>query len=299
MLWAKHKMRLPDFVIIGAMKSATSTLHDQLAQQNGFFLSTPKEPCYFSDDDVFARGLDWYGRLFAAAGAADLCGESSTHYTKLPTYPHTVERMQRVLPDAKLIYMMRHPIDRLVSHYVHEWTENRVRLPIDDAVVQDGSFVDYSRYTMQLAPYIDAYGRDRILPLFMERVVRHPQETLDQIGRFLGCTAPLLWREELGAQNVGAERLRKSPLRDAIVEAPPLRALRRKVVPRAVRDWVKGHWQMREKPKLSPEVEARLRDTFDADLEQLGHWLGTPLSCKTYRETVTASPLGWAQASAV
>ena len=73
-------------MIIGAMKSGTRSLHDQLDLQPGFFMSDPKEPCYFSDDDVFDRGEDWYRGLFSGAGAGDLRGESSTHYTKLPTH---------------------------------------------------------------------------------------------------------------------------------------------------------------------------------------------------------------------
>ena len=56
----------PHFIIIGAMKCATSSLHEQLASQPGFFMSTPKEPSFFSNDGVFANGFDWYGSLFAA-----------------------------------------------------------------------------------------------------------------------------------------------------------------------------------------------------------------------------------------
>ncbi len=85
----------PNFIIIGAMKSATSTLHNQLAAQPGIFMSTPKEPNFFSDDTVYAQGLAWYHGLFSEAAETDLCGESSTHYTKLPDYPHTIERLTR------------------------------------------------------------------------------------------------------------------------------------------------------------------------------------------------------------
>ena len=85
----------PDFIIIGAMKCATSTLHEQLALQPGCFMTSPKEPCFFSDDDVYAQGLDWYGGLFEATPTGARCGESSTHYTKLPTHARTVERMLR------------------------------------------------------------------------------------------------------------------------------------------------------------------------------------------------------------
>ncbi len=107
----KHK-RLPDFIVIGAMKSATTTLHEQLARQRGLFMSRSKEPSFFSDDENYARGIEWYASFFAGAGDHLLVGESSTHYTKLPTHPHTVERMVRALPRVKLIYVMWHPIDR-------------------------------------------------------------------------------------------------------------------------------------------------------------------------------------------
>ena len=60
--------RLPDFIVMGAMKCATSTLHEQLAAQPGFFMSKPKEPNFFSDDEIYARGLDWYRSLFAGSG---------------------------------------------------------------------------------------------------------------------------------------------------------------------------------------------------------------------------------------
>src|SRR6516165_1122868 len=105
----------PDFVVVGAMKSATTTLHEQLARQRGVFMSRPKEPNFFSDDLIYARGWDWYSSLFNAADDGVLRGESSTHYTKLPTFPRTVERMTHFLPRVKLIYVMRHPIDRLIS----------------------------------------------------------------------------------------------------------------------------------------------------------------------------------------
>ncbi len=81
-----NSTRLPDFIIIGAMKSATSTLHNQLSAQPGIFMSTPKEPNFFSDDDIYNQGLSWYSGLFSDANARDICGESSTHYTKLPDY---------------------------------------------------------------------------------------------------------------------------------------------------------------------------------------------------------------------
>ena len=132
--------RLPDFVIMGAMKCATTTLHKQLAAQLGIFMSTPKEPCFFSNDEVYHKGLDWYQSLFRGAAPGEICGEASTNYTKMPTYPATVDRMQRHLPHVRLIYIMREPIDRLGSHYAHDWTLGDISVPIDQAIDEHPEF---------------------------------------------------------------------------------------------------------------------------------------------------------------
>ncbi|NNF72213.1 MAG: sulfotransferase, partial [Rhodobacteraceae bacterium] len=98
-------MKGPDFILIGAMKCGTSTLASQLGAQPGLFMTTPKEPNYFSDDAIFARGPDWYGGLFDGAGPGDLRGEASTHYTKRPDYPDTIARMKAAVPAPRLVYM--------------------------------------------------------------------------------------------------------------------------------------------------------------------------------------------------
>src|SRR3954453_22574826 len=167
------------------MKCATTTLHEQLARQPGLFMSRPKEPNFFSDDEVYAKGLAWYTAIFRDAQNHQLRGESSTPYTKLPTYPSTVMRMARVLPRAKLIYVMRHPIDRLTSHYLHEQTVGRISEGLEDAVDRHRELVDYGRYSMQLEPYLRAYGAEAIHPVFFDRLVGNPDEELDRIGKFL------------------------------------------------------------------------------------------------------------------
>ena len=93
----------PNFMIIGAMKCATSTLHEQLALQPGIVMTEPKEPNFFSNNEEYQRGMDWYLSLFTEAQATDICGESSTHYTKLPTYPETVSRIAAEFPELKFI----------------------------------------------------------------------------------------------------------------------------------------------------------------------------------------------------
>jgi len=279
----------PDFIIIGAMKCATSTLHDQLATQPGVFLSDPKEPCYFSDDEVFAQGPAWYDALFADAPPGAITGESSTHYTKLPTYPKTVARCVEAASDAKLIYVMRDPIDRLVSQYVHEWTMRRTASPIDQAVDELSILTDYSRYAMQLGPWLAAYGPRRVLPVIFERMTTDPQAELGRVGRFLGLPEPAVWRDDAEEQNVSARRMRRSKLRDALEFAPGLKWVRQNLVPKSWRDRAKGLWTMNDRPTLSDGKRAELQRELDKDMAELSRLLDREVTCATWRSAMTQS----------
>jgi hypothetical protein len=289
-------LALPDFIIIGAMKSATTTLHEQLARQSCLFMSRPKEPNFFSDDENYACGLGWYAACFEGAGPGQLRGESSTHYTKLPTYPNTVERMLRVLPHLKFIYVMRHPVDRLRSHYLHELTIGRIRVDLEAAVDRHPELVDYGRYAMQLEPYLRAYGPEQILLVLFDCLVGQPQIELRRIGRFLNAPESLTWDHTLKPQNVGRERLRKSVVREALVRVPVLGPLRRSLIPRPWTERLKALWRVNaDPPPATAALERRLRPIFDADLARLGSWLGVELSCDSFRSV--GSALGSARPS--
>jgi hypothetical protein len=286
--------RLPDFLVIGAMKCATTTLHEQLARQPGIAMSWPKEPNFFSDDDVYALGLDWYASIFRGLPEGRLLGESSTHYTKRPNHPRTVERMARALPGVKLVYLMRHPVDRLVSHYRHERLDRRIVAPIDEAIDLHPELVDYGRYAMQLEPYLDRFGPDRVHPIFFERLVAEPQVELERLCEFLGLRGRPHWDRSMKPRNTTDDRMRRSELRDVVVNAPVLAPLRRRLVPRGLSERVKDLWRVKpERPTLSAESEERLRELFDPDLAQLGAWMGVSLDCSNFTEVARAGPTSW------
>ena len=287
-------MRMPDFIIIGAMKCATSTLHEQLARQPGIHMSEPKEPNFFSDDNTWKKGIEWYSWLFETARRTDMCGESSTHYTKLPTYPETIDRMKAHLPDnTRFIYLIRHPIERLVSHYIHEWTQRVIEDDIDDAIDEHPELIAYSRYSMQLRPYLDAFGRDAVLPVFFDQLAEDPQKVLEEVCWFIGYDRPVKWVEDVEKQNASGERLRTSALRDAVVKFPGMAALRRTFVPKPVRDRIKKAWTMKERPELTRRKERYVRDIFDADLAVLGGWMGLQMNCENFKEVARSAVPRW------
>jgi len=287
--------RPPHFIIIGAMKCATSTMHEQLAAQPGIFMTEPKEPNFFSNDDIYAQGLDWYAQLYAEAQPGDLCGESSTHYTKLPTYPATVQRLYDYAPEAKLIYMMRDPVDRLISQYVHEWTQRRVSSDINQAIYEFEPLIAYSCYSRQLTPFLSTFGASNVLPIFLENVKQNPQAELEKVARFIGYTPPVIWSDTVMNQNVSAQRTRQSAWRDALVETPVLRELRRTLVPKSMRNWVRSFWQMKHRPELTAESRAYIESVVDQDLAILGTWLGLNITCANFKTAVLASPETWVE----
>tara|TARA_R100000654_G_scaffold3475_1_gene11557 strand:- start:10163 stop:11035 length:873 start_codon:yes stop_codon:yes gene_type:complete len=282
-------MKKPDFVIIGAMKSATSTLHEQLALQPGFFMSTPKEPNFFSDDDIYKLGLNWYSDLFAEARKGDICGEASTHYTKLPDYPQTIERMKSYLPSLKLIYVIRHPIERLVSHYIHQWSQNVIRTDINQAIDEFDELINYSRYSMQLVPFIEAYGAENIHIAFSEAFRVRPQYELEKVAQFLNYSNPVIWYENLPEQNVSSQRIRRFKGYNFVVDHPLLSWLRRNLIPQSFRDAVKNKLTLKNRPVIDEHHMLKLVEIFNDDLEKLGKLLSIQLDLTNYSSIAKTS----------
>jgi len=285
-------MTMPDFIIIGAMKCGTSTLHDQLARSDAFYMSHPKEPNFFSDDQMHQRGLDWYRSLFAPARPDQLTGEASTHYTKRPTLPEAAPRLAEAHPGVKLVYIMRDPIERLISHYIHAWSQREVKRNINKAVYDLPELIDYGRYAYQLRPYLERFGPDQVLPICFERMKSAPHEVLNEISSFVdGPTGD--WSAQLSYRNPSNQRLRKSRVRSLLVDTPGLSKFRRRFIPKHWREQAKRFWTLPERPSLSERNRDWLVEAFDADLHELGRWLGRPLSCHHFYALAEAGPLSW------
>src|SRR5262245_59528673 len=104
-----------DFLVIGVMKCATSTVCAYLEDHPDVFMVPRCEPNFFSHDENYAKGADWYAAHFKDRGAAKICGEGSNAYAAGEMYPEAVARIAAHNPGLKLIYMARHPINRILS----------------------------------------------------------------------------------------------------------------------------------------------------------------------------------------
>src|SRR6056297_1606587 len=262
----------PDYIVLGAMKCGTSTLAVQLGAQDGVFMTEPKEPCYFSDDDVFARGPGWYAGLFARAAPGDLKGEASTHYTKRPELPNTVERMTAALPEVRLVYMIRDPMARIVSHYVHEWSQGVLSRPLEVELDTHAPLVDYGLYGWQIAPYVEAYGREAILLTSLERMKADPAGELARVAAHVGHDGEVAWAKDQEVKNVSGKRSRKLPMNRLLVDHPMATMLRRSLVPKPIRTWVRKARQMKDRPEIPAPRVLDLEERFAADREILAQY---------------------------
>jgi len=202
-------MRLPDFLVIGAMKAGTTSLCRDLESQPGIFFPSVKEPHTLCLDDVLGHeGVRRYASLFRDADADALCAEGSTGYTKLPTHKGVVDRARRVLgKDLKLIYIVREPISRSISHHYHEYRAGDAPRDFMSALRRDPMLAFVSKYAMQLRPWIDAFGLEQVYVIKFEDYVWNRVETVAATCRFLGVNPTPLIPTDQHVHNSGEQTL--------------------------------------------------------------------------------------------
>ena len=195
-----HNRDLPNFLIIGAMKAGTTTLYDDLQGQQGVAFPPEKEPEDLAHDRILTEaGLADYKRKFAGL-TAELIGEGSTAYTKRPDSSAAETALSVLGPDLKLIYLLRDPIGRMISHYKHEYGLGRETRDLNTALRETSAYRDYSRYSWQLEPWQALFGNDNILILHFEDYMADRKAGLQKACDFLG--AGPVEKSPSGARNV-------------------------------------------------------------------------------------------------
>lgn len=269
-------MRLPDYIIIGMMKSGTTSLYTWLSEQPECAPATHKEINFFSRDDLWQRGLPWYSTFFVGAGEDKLVGEASTSYTK-PTAPAAAARMAATAPTVRLIYLLRHPIERLRSQYRHEIRRSREKSSLLEALQRpNNDYLRLSLYYQRLVPYIEAFPREQICVVRFEDLVSPPAPGWDTVVSHLGLPARPV---PGGAHNVTSEKAHFTPLTLRLWSSDHYgRAVA--LMPKQLRRFGRAAL-IREGPKYAARLEQSRADIppdllapiWD-DVDRLQSWLG-------------------------
>ena len=180
------------FLLIGAMKAGTSSLHHDLSLLEGVYMTPEKEPNDLMSESVTSlQGKEHYLSKFCGAAAGDICGDASTGYSKMPTYAGVPQRATQILGDTlKIIYLTREPIDRIVSQYQHLHALGFEKRPLNQAVLEDPTYVSYSAYQYQLRFWLDALPQEQIMKVRFEDYIETPETVLKAIASFLDVAPP-------------------------------------------------------------------------------------------------------------
>jgi hypothetical protein len=182
--FTEESTMLPTFIVIGAMKGGTSSLHRYLAAHPEICMSSTKETDFFVAEKNYSLGTDWYESQFCVP--ARHRGEASPNYTKWPYYAGVPERMHALVPDARLIYVVRDPVDRMISHFGHRVSKQSEARPIDNALQPTSKkYLAPSQYYTQLQQFQQYYPPERIMVVASEDLRDERRATLRSIFKFL------------------------------------------------------------------------------------------------------------------
>ncbi|MEM1330293.1 MAG: sulfotransferase [Planctomycetota bacterium] len=290
-------MRLPDFLIIGAMKAGTTTLFADLGANPGCYFPRDKEPGDLARDEVLTEaGRAAYARHFEGAPSGALLGEASTVYTKRPDFERCAERARRVLgPDLKLLYIVRDPISRALSQHYHEWSAGELDIAdASEAIRSVPRILEYSRYAMQLEPWLDAFGSENLMAVRFEDYIADRASGCERVSRFLGLE-PRTDLIESAAHNKGDEKMvLRGPLK-ALWNSWPYQKLVRPVLGSSAASGLKSAIS-RRMPKAPPrpakpssDVLAWARTQVEPDLARLPELLGAGAPAWPDRSTLASS----------
>ncbi|WMS86197.1 sulfotransferase family protein [Pleionea litopenaei] len=253
-------MKKPNLFIIGAMKSGTTSLHHYLSHHNELFMSEPKEPGLFKTNDYSEAEFKQYMSLFDGANDSHKYrGEGSTDYAKIPQYQGVAQRLKEFSPDAKIIYVMRQPFKRTVSHYWHtrrpQVTDGQTK-NMDQAIESFEGYLKFSDYPMQIQSFRESFGDDNIYYVLFEELTKSPEKVLPGIFEFLNVSQDFDYAVVNDQLNARPEKIMSATGKGLMHKLSYSKAwdILAKFVPKSLKTWLRG--------KAIQEVKADSQDKY-------------------------------------
>lgn len=258
-----------DFMIVGAQKCGTTTLFDILDGHPAIEGCRGKEPHFFSTSRDWKKDLHKYHRLFNDKEKDVLHFEASTTYTFYPLRNLRIwSDIYDYNPNMKFIYLVRNPIDRIISHYMHSYERGYTDLSIEEVLIKSRQYIDITRYYTQIRPYIEQFGRDNVKIIDFEDFIDQRKNVIEEISNFIGVDDSAFADYEQVRSNVsvgGSKRHHK-------FDSPPLPL-------RLVERFMPSIWNkiadnsertFSGKPVLSSELQEMIVNVLELEIKELG-----------------------------
>lgn len=298
---------LPNFFIVGAAKAGTTSMYRYLKQHPDVYMPAVKEPHWFSRTEPNPEqgfrpitSEEAYLSLFEGWRGERAVGEASPSYLWDGKAP---DRIGRCVPDAKIIILLREPVDRAFSHYLADARYGIQRRPFHQALQQDYAgrtkgwgishlYVELGLYCAQVSRYLERFGRENVLVLFFEEVFADHGSTalaLEQVLNFLGV-------DPGEADNIRFERKHnphtapRAATQRLALGAPAARQLAQRFLPAGWKRFLSRNrllFRRAEKPEMEARALEFLRQVYEPELGCLETVLGRELPWQSWPETIS------------
>jgi len=283
----------PNFLIIGAAKAATTSLWYLVRQHPEIFMTSRKEPHFFSIDEQYELGFDWYESWFADAEEWQQRGEASASYTAKGFYPKAAERIAVYEPNMRLIFIARHPFDRIESLWLQlrrmsvtkflQREGMRVDPSFDRALhEQSAALIETTKYWEEISRYRQLFPDEQILVLLFEEFKRDTPATLRRCFEFLGVDPNV--EVESPSAHLNSMEQHRLP-RESVQKfwgSPRGRALYvgfANLFPHRARKWIGRHLMRsrpQDRPVWTPESKEWVREQLQEDVSKFLDFYGLP-----------------------
>ncbi len=283
---------LPNFLIVGAPKAGTTSLYHYLSNHPEVFMSDPKEVNFFSWEEIDKQGLYYkyfkvktleeYEKLFENVKDEKAIGEGSVSYL---FYPQTPKKIKELLPDVKIIILLRKPLDRGYSHYLMDYRLGLVDLPYEDIVFKKVNhkyldlyyqqYVELGLYYEQVKRYLEIFGKEQVKIYFQEDLKNNTDEVIEDLYNFLGISnIKIDTNKQHNAYTMPKNSFVKNLYRNNFV-----RGMASKLLPESLKEYISNKFfEKTKKPPINKKVKKYLLDIYNPDIEQLEKLLNKDLS---------------------
>ena len=283
---------LPNFMIVGAPKAATTSLYQYLCQHPDIFMSTPKEVNYFSHEEISSQNLFYtdfkvrsvreYESLFADANGFTAVGEASVSYL---FYPETPAKIKALLPDVKIIILLRNPMERGFSHYLMDYRLGLCPLSYEDIVFNTSNhplqklyyqqYVELGLYSSQLERYFSCFPRENIRIYLQEDLLNEPELVLRELFGFLNVSDE--FNTDL-SQSHNAFSMPKNYFWHKLYSNTRLRKTLSSMTPNSIKALLgRFIFDTRNKPSISPATKEFLLKIYSPDIHNVEKLIGRSL----------------------
>lgn len=276
---------LPNFFIVGAPKAGTTSLYHYLNEHPDIFMADPKELNYFSGSEIRSQELYYkayivedlpkYKDHFSGSEKKIAVGEASVSYL---FYKEVPGKIFELVPDAKIVIILRDPVERAFSHYLMDERLGYISIPFEDVVYRKKGhtglelfyqqYLELGFYHDQVKRYLDTFGKNRVRIYFFNDLLNSPRSILEDLFKFLDV------KENLNIDIRKKHNVRIEPnsrITGEIYKSGKLRKLANFLAPGYVKKMIKNVlFSSGGYKSLDNQVEKYLRKLYDSDIKKLG-----------------------------